>query len=498
MGIMTTDKLDPAGVTDDASLKAFLAAATEEIRSLKGDNATMQRASDDMAKKYREAMEQVESARRNIVRSPVGDDRDVVGRYRSGDKIALTTRTEKIDVGNGRAVSVDLPGLLDDREVMTEWQRDLQSAVGQRAMLRLCLAPGVATPNADAAVVRAASRAPVAVRDAIFRAFADSSGAGAEWIPDVFSPELFMAFEIPSVFADAFPTTDLTGPTIKPKITGQPRLYLLGADSTSDQPAILQATQVTTSNQTLAPPTLGMRAVIGMASAEDAALPVVSIVQQMLVKAHADGYEDAMVNGDTAGTHQDAIATWNIRSRWGSSGLGGSNDHRRAFMGFRALAYDRSATVDQSGGQTVAKVLEELVGGLGEYAAGNVLLATSPEVYFKKFATDSNVLTVDKFGPSASILRGAPASLGGRPILLSRFISADLATTGLYTGSGATSGVLAINRESFAHYRRRGPSVDITRTANTQTIEIVATQRKGMDTLTGSSDKVCFWGFRWL
>ena len=39
--------------------------------------------------------------------------------------------------------------------------------------------------------------------------------------------------------------------------------------------------------------------------------------------------EDVIFNGDTAATHQDTIASWNARGRWGTVGLGTSLDHRR-------------------------------------------------------------------------------------------------------------------------------------------------------------------------
>ena len=491
--------LDPTTVNDDNSLREFLGALTAEVRKVKGDAEALERASADATVKWQKAEEELAAVKRAAVanRSAVGTTGDILGRYAHGDKLALTTSRRSVSIGGAR-YEVEMPGLLDDREAMTPEHLELQRAVGERALLRMVMPTGARTPEADARVIRAAMRFPSEVRDAIGRAFADSAGAGAEFIPDTFSPDLWMQFEVPTNLAAAFATVSLSGPTIMPKVTGQARPYLVGADSTSDQPAVLPATSITTSNQTLEPVTFGMRAVIGIASMEDAAIPVAALLQQLLVKAHADGYEDCMINGDTTATHEDTIATWNARSRWGASGLGSSTDHRRGFKGFRRIAVDRSATVDQSAGQTVAKILEELCGGHGELAMDDCLIVTSPEVYFKKIATDTNILTVDKFGPNAAVLRGAPASIGGRPILISRFVTADLATTGLYTGTGAYSGVLSIARSQFKHYSRRGPTVEFTRTANTQTVEIVATRRQYMQTLTGSSEKVVTYGYKWL
>ena len=499
MSIIVGNNLDPSTIKDDDSLREFCGSLVAEVRKVKDDATAANRAAEDAAAKWRAAEEQLDAAKRAAAmnRTAQGSDKDLLGRYMHGNKLALTSSVRSVEFG-GRRHEVEMPGLLDDRTAMTEAQIDLQRAIGHRALVRLVMGRGAHTPNADAAVMRAVMRMPSDVQSALGRAFADSATAGAEFIPDVFTADVWMPYEIPSNLAAAFPTVTLSGPTIKPKVTGQLRPYKMGAGTTSDQPAVLPGTSITTSSQTLEVPGWGMRTVVDIASAEDAAVPIVQLLQTMLPKALADGYEDAMINGDTAATHQDTIATWNIRSRWGTSGLGGSNDHRRTFIGFRAMAFDRSCTVDQSAGQTVAKILEELCGGHGEYAADDLLIVVGPELFFRKVATDSNVLTVDKFGPSASILRGAPASIGGKPIMPNRFMSADLAANGLYTGSGAYAGVLSIARSAFQHYQRRGPTVELTRVANTQSIELVATARKGMDTLTASTDKVVMNGYKWL
>ena len=496
--------MEPTDIKTAADVQTAIGSLTNEVRALADRVATNHASAEALARKADEAAEKARAAM-EAAAAPKIQSRTVTGkeadlaRYVGDDGAISLLTTRRAVKFAGRTHQVDMPGLLDDGRVVCDWQHDLQRAVGARAMARMVLAKGVDTPVLDAEVVRLLARAPENVRAPLERAFADVSGSGAEWIPDVFDPELYMAFEVPSLLEGAIAEQALQGPTIRPKITGQPRPYLVGAETADDSPAQLPTTSISTSNQTISPPTFGMRFMIGYASAEDSAILIQDEAVRLMIKGHRDGYEDCMVNGDTAGTHQDTIATWNIRSRWGSTGLGGANDHRRAFLGWRALAYDRTATVDQSAGQTVAKILEELVGGMGEHAAGDIAIVVGPEVYFKKLATDSNLLTVDKAGPAAAtILRGAPASIGGKRILLTRFINADQAATGLYTGSGTYSSVLAVNTGAFRHYRRRGRTVELSRKANTQQIEIVTTERRGMDTLTASTEKVTFNGFKWL
>lgn len=500
--MITSTLSDPGQIKDNSGLITFLGeakAAIEDLRKSADPSAAIERATSDFSEKFRKIEEQL-AAPKFVNRDVTGTDRDLAKYVKADGSLRLLGGTETVTFkgSNGKTITaeVDVPGLVDDVELASPWQRDLQRKIGERKLIKLAMGGG-ATPNTDRDIASLIARAPAGMRDIVARAFVDSATAGAEWIPDRFSPEVYMAFEAPTVLASLFGSVSLSGPTVKPKMTGQARPYKLSAIN-GDDPAVLTPCSVTTSSQTLDPGGFYVRMVVDKIASEDAAVAVIPMLQANMVKTMIDGYEDCIVNGDTAGTHQDAIATWNARSRWGASGLGGSADHRRTFLGLRALAFDRTATVDQSAGQTIAKIMEELFGAMGELAMQDGVICTSPEVFFKKLLLDSNVYTVDKFGPAATIRTGQLGAAGGRPIVVSRWVTADLATTGLYTGTGAYSGVLAFTPGAFAHYVRRGPSVEVEVSAKTQSTDLVITQRKAMDTLTASTEKVSTFGFKWL
>lgn len=500
MAVSLIDNLNPDAVTDDAGLKSWMGHARAVLTEVRENTTAHERAVADLSEKYGQIIEAQQAPR--ISREVSGGEGDLVSRYvqttgADKGKVRLVSRTEIVPFA-GRTYEMTLPGILDDRDLCSEWQRDLQKAVGDRAVVRSMLKAGTPTPYLDEQVIRLAMRAPAHIRQALERAFSDSSGSGAEWIPDTFSPELYMAFEVPTIVEGLFESTAINGAMIRPKITGQPRPYLV-SEATLDDNAKVPTTAISTSNQTLAPPTFAMRFLVSYQASEDSALPLGSIIPQYMVKGHRDGNEDTIINGDTAATHQDTgITGWNIRSRWGTSNLGGSNDHRRAFMGLRGIAIDRSGTVNQASGMTAAKIGEELIGGMGEYGSGKLAIITSPEVMFKKLMTDSNVITVDKMGPNASILKGAPASVFGVPIVVSRFVDCRYNASGIYDDSTKTkSGVIVVNTGEFRHYSRRGKQVELTRKADTQQIEYVTSERRGLDTLSGSSDLVVTWGYGW-
>jgi hypothetical protein len=98
----------------------------------------------------------------------------------------------------------------------------------------------------------------------------------------------------------------------------------------------------------------------------------------------------------------------------------------------------------------------------------------------------------------ATILTGQLASIGGHPLFASRWMGADLASTGLYTATGALSGLVAVSRGEFAHYQSRSVMVEQDKDITRGIYNIVATQRKSMRTLSSSGQKVVFYAYNML
>lgn len=440
---------------------------------------------------------QIDNARE---RAPTGGDlRRFIGQ---DGAVVLKSGVQNVNFA-GRTLQVEVDGIFSGAPV-DEWQAELHRLHTGRHFVGILLGNGnrkAATPILDAKLLAHAAKAPAYIRGplekAINKAMSDTAGSGGDWIPDRWDTALYEEFYAPAGIDSMFETRNIDGPTVLPAITDNIRPYLKGKVSTNN-PSQYTASTPTTSSTTIDSAGMAARVLVDDSAAEDSMVPMLPEIMRRLARSLRDGYEDCMVNGDTAATHQDTLAGWNIRGRWGSDNLGGSSDHRRAFLGFRALAYDRSLTVDQGSGQTIAKVMEELLGGLGERGGFDAVLLVSPEVFFKKMLTDTNVLTVDKLGPAATLLRGQLAQIAGVPVVLTRWLSADLAATGLYTGSGAKSGVLALSRSEFAHYERRAAMVEVDKDITIGAHNLVATVRRSMRTLSGSSSQVARYGFNWL
>ena len=105
------------------------------------------------------------------------------------------------------------------------------------------------------------------------------------------------------------------------------------------------------------------------------------------------------------------------------------------------------------------------------------------------------VVTLEKFGPQATVKTGQLASLAGIPIIASRFMGADLETDGLFLNSGSKNktGLLLVHTTSWRIFESRGILVESQRKIDVGATELVATRRATLDTLDLDATKnVCY------
>jgi hypothetical protein len=489
--------LDPSTVKDAEGLKAFVGKAVATVKALDDNQAAQDRAIADLSLKMQQA---VENSQPRATVTVDGRDADLSRRYcDEGGTLHLRSSKRTVAFG-GKSIVIEQPGLLDDAQGVSPWQAEFRRSVEDLSWSRMLL--GKSSDRALADLVSVCRTAPPQVREqveaTVSKALTDTAGAGAEWIQDGYFSSLYEEMKLPNRIAGLFPVVNMTNATMKqPKLITGARPYVRNRIASDDSANYTASTPVT-SDETITVADMVVRVAIDEMDAEDMAFAYQPILQRVVADAVNDGYEDAILNGDSNATHQDAIASWNIRSRWGASGLGGSADHRRLFLGLRALAADRSMTTDMGSLQTVAGIGGTIIGGLGERATSDVVIIVSPEVLFKKLLTDSNLLTLDKLGASATILSGQVGQLFSHPVVMSRYLSADLAATGLFTGSGALSGVLGVDRMAFSHYQRRGLLIEMKREILNGSIYIVATLRRVFKTVSGSTEPVVHFGYNWL
>jgi len=406
--------------------------------------------------------------------------------------IRWTAGKTKVKTANGTEIVTEA-GLLDTDENLSNWHVEMKRLANDRMMVKNMLVGDKSTPKIDLAIARHLAVAPRAIAAQVSKANFDGSGVGAELIEDQFLAQLHMEYQVPTVVRSLFSEVQMTSNTmLAPRINRGGRPYIKGT-VTSDNPALYPVSTVQMGQAQITAKGLSTRYILDEELIEDSAVLLLPAMQRMIAKDMRDAVEDALINGDSAATHQDAIASWNIRERWGASGLGGSNDHRRLWTGLRAAAYDKSTTLNINSFDA-AKMLE-LISKLGEYAASDKVLIVSPEALYENLMGLDQVITLDKFGPQASILTGQMGSIFGMPIVVSRFMSDDLATTGLYTGTGATTGMLCVSRDSWNIFARRGIQIQQEQDIKSGAFNMVATERLTFDSLDASDVKNVAFGF---
>ncbi len=413
----------------------------------------------------------------------VGDDGSIrwtTGKTRVKTAAGLTTVTES--------------GLLDTEENLSNWHVEMKRLANDRMMIKSMLVGDKSTPKMDLAIARHLAVAPRSIAAQISKANYDGSGVGAELIPDQFLAQLHMEYQVPTVVRSLFNEVQMTSNTmLAPRIDRGGRPYIKGT-VTSDNPALYPVSTVQMGQAQITAKGLATRYILDEELIEDSAVLLLPAMQRMIAKDMRDALEDAIINGDATATHQDDIANWNIRERWGASGLGGSNDHRRLFTGLRAAAFDKTdCTLDVTGLDST--LMLQLISKLGEYAASDKVLIVSPEALYENLLGLDEVITIDKFGPQATILTGQLGSIFGMPIVVSRFLSNDLATTGKFTGSGSTTGMLVVSRESWNIFARRGIQIAQEQDITSGAYNMVATERLTFDSLDASTVKNVAFGF---
>lgn len=398
-----------------------------------------------------------------------------------------------------------IPGILDDdAPVVNDWHAEARRIVSLRSIARMALS-GTGrdgeTPGLDAMLLRHLKSGP----GEIGRTFNGETNLGSEWGNTYVVPTVIEALRMPAMpVEDLFETMDMRGPTVTlPVSTTLPRAYRYGKPGTT--PAKYAASDVGTDSRTLTAQGLAVMVPVFDDASEDAVIDAGAFIMANMVTGLRLSTIDAIINGDTAATHQDtALASWNPGSIFDANGTyGGSDDPRRAWLGLRADAFDTSSTRDGSGdstfsgsGGTLPTAMAALKSPHG--AMGDLVYITNFAHYIAKIATDANLLTMDKYGPNATVLKGEVGALYGRvKVVLSELMTSDLQATGLFTTTGGTyTGGLLLNRKRWIMGSRRGVTSEIERRASEGVNYLVVTRRSIFKKVDATGDKTCHFTFK--
>lgn len=452
----------------------------------------------------------------------LGPDREVVARfvYDANDPaIRNAPRADLIKLGNDKVALIRSyeadgdcrPGLLDSAAA-SDWHRDFNQALTNRNFARAILKRGNRaphTPQLNRECARVFERGPFAEQfraagGNIERIFSDSTGIGAELVFDEDMPMLERAIDMAPGLGDLFRQVSATQPTITfPFLDSGFQPYLTGGAPTVDVPANYTPSSAGFSERSYTVKEMAIRAIASRNAIEDSVIAFLPMLTEEFARATRRAEDDVIVNSDTAGTHQDTgLGSWTTRGYW-MNGTGGSLDHRRHSQGLRARAFDVSNTTDQNAVQTPAGARAQRV-TLGIAGIEDGVYVTSPEYYLAKMLGWQDFKELDSYGiQNATIvngiisgpLQGQVGYIDRTPIVVSPLVTPDLAATGLYTGSGALTGMLYVNRSRFMRIVKNGRRVESATNIENGTTVTVSTVRWLFATLDSALVKNVHWGY---
>ena len=290
-----------------------------------------------------------------------------------------------------------------------------------------------------------------------FRKAMDTGTAaeGTEWIPTDMSSTmgelvelelrvspLFNEFQMPTA---AYKWPIFTTATEAIKLTEQKTVITAYADSNEQTPG--------TSAITFTAVKLRGRIQISEEMNEDSAVAVMPFVMRELAKSMARAEDQGIVNGQL---------TADIDTGYG--GLAATSA-KKLFNGLRyQINAMTGATVDLStfneDGLRDIRACMTRGGPYGMYPDDLAILC-SAKGYLKHFLKDlDSVLTVDKYGPNAVVLRGELMRFDGIPVIPTGYVQDDLNAAGIYDGTTTDkTQVITVYRPGFLKGIRRGIQV---------------------------------------
>jgi len=270
----------------------------------------------------------------------------------------------------------------------------------------------------------------------------DTYGEGAEWIPTGLGATVHEKVRASGKVAPLFDVVDLPTNPWKWPIAGADLTAYRVAEPTSDTATKVTASTSGTSAATFDAEIFGARTLWSKSLDADSAVAIAPRMVAQIVQAFVDAQEKAILDGDTDGTHQDTDVN-----------ALGTTDVRWAWDGLRKKALAQTLVTATT--TSVANLLA-LRGGMGKWGVNPADLVYIIGVSaFHDLIADANLLTVDKFGPNATILNGQVGSIAGVPVIVSEHVREDLNATGVNDGITTTKTYnLCVNRREWVMGRR--------------------------------------------
>lgn len=298
---------------------------------------------------------------------------------------------------------------------------------------------------------------------------AGETGYGLEWVPTQFSPKLIDYVRLELKVAALHERVPMpTNPYKAPVVASDAQAYLT-SENVADTKTYLSPSKPGTTNITFTAKKLTCRIIASDELTEDSIVPILPFMREQAAMALANAQEDATINGDTDVGTSSAMDSDMQQSD-------DANNPRAAWNGYRSLVMS-AAKVDL--GTFNISNIRLLRQKMEKYGVnpGRLAFVTSIVGYHKLLGL-SEVMTLDKYGPQATLLQGELGRLDNIPIVVSEFVRQDLNASGVYDGTTTTKTLLIlVYRPGFLYGDRRQVTVNSKEDWETEQTVLAASQR---------------------
>ncbi|MBN1964197.1 MAG: phage major capsid protein [Anaerolineae bacterium] len=284
-----------------------------------------------------------------------------------------------------------------------------------------------------------------------------NTGYGAEWVPDIWSSELWRKARAENVILPLFRVIEMPSNPFELPISGtDPTVYYVPETQDEDDLTLgstnpIPDSQLGSGKVTLSAKKLALRVGFSAEIVEDAAIPLIPLYREQALRVMADAIDHVLLNGDT-----ETGATGNINS---DDGAPAGTTKYLAFDGIRKLPLvtNTANAQDAGGAPTVALLRTARFLMAPRYALRPKDCAWIVDgSTYAKLLSLTEVATVDKFGPHATVLTGEIGKVDGVPVLVSAEMPLTMAD-GKVDSTGNTKGqAVCVYRPGWVvGYRRR-------------------------------------------
>lgn len=292
-------------------------------------------------------------------------------------------------------------------------------------------------------------------------------GTGDQWVPSGMEAQLWEDWTKRSIVSDKFQTIDMpTNPFLIPTLTADTTIYRPTAEAEAPT-----ASDVTTAQSTLSACKLAGKNLMSYELEEDAIFAVLPIIRENFAKQLAAAVDSVILNGDTT------TGTSNINLSGGSIP---TTSKYLCFDGLRHAALVGNDAMDADLGSLAIADIATLQALMGKFATrpSDVVLFCDPYTYLKLTGL-SEVLTIDKYGNDATILKGELAKIKGYPIIVSEELSKANSNGHVdnTSGNNTTGTIVLCHTPSWRAGWKRKVMIETDRDIDVQQYEIVASLR---------------------